>query len=478
MSLVMPDTWAGIEGPMPPPIPGHRVHFIGVGGIGMSALAHVLCFHNYAVSGSDLVENRLTAQLARLGARIYLGHAASHVDAADLVVVSSAVRQDNVEYLRALERGLPIWHRARVLGALLAGHRAVVVAGTHGKTTTTSMLATLAHQAGMDPTLIIGGELPELGGNARVGKSNLIIAEGDESDGSLVELSATYALINSIDMDHLDYFHDLSEIEALFERFARGVHPSGEVWISADWEGCRRLAEKRPHPEVRLYGLHASAELTAEGVELLPGGSRFTLVEHGSPRCELQLSVPGMHNVHNALGAAGVARALGLSWPEIAAGLAAFAGVGRRFEFVGQAAGVRVLDDYAHHPAEILATLRALSGATTGRKIGVFQPHRYTRTQALFAEFGAAFPVLDHLFLTEIYSAGEPPIPGVTGEALAEEVRRHRSNVEYAPDWQALPDILADFCRPGDTVITLGAGSVNRIGPQLLSILRRREGTA
>ena len=461
---------------MDAPIPGHRVHFIGVGGIGMSALAHVLCFRNYAVSGSDLVENRLTAELARLGARIHVGHAAAHVDDADLVVVSSAVRPDNVEYRRALERGVPIWHRARVLGALLSGHRAVVVAGTHGKTTTTSMLATVAHENGMDPTLIIGGELPALGGNARVGKSNLVIAEGDESDGSLVELPATYALINSIDLDHMDFFHDLSEIEALFERFVRGVTPDGQVWISADWEGCRRLAEKRPHPDVRLYGLHASAEVTARDVEMRPAGSRFTLVERGVPAATLELAVPGMHNVHNALGAAGVARALGLGWDEIAAGLLAFRGAGRRFERIGEAAGVSVIDDYAHHPAEILATLRALASAAGGRKIGVFQPHRYSRTQALLAEFGAAFPVLDHLFLTDIYSAGEPPIPGVTGEALADEVRRRRPQVEYVPDWQALPAILADFCREGDTVITLGAGSVNRIGPRLLDILRKRGG--
>ena len=475
MALPIAETWAGIEGMTERGIPGNRVHFIGVGGVGMSALAHVLAYQNYRVSGSDLSENRLTAGLAGLGVDIRLGHAAGNVEGADLVVVTSAVRPDNVEYLRAQELGLPIWHRARVLGAILSGMRSVVVAGTHGKTTVTSMIAKLTHQSGLDPTLIIGGEMAEFGGNARVGKSNLCVAEGDESDGSLLQLTAAFGVINSIDRDHMDHFRDLAEIEELFERFARGVRPDGQVWISADWPSCRALADKHPHPDLHLYGLSRDAELSASDIEPGPDGSRFTVREHDRAVGELRLAVPGRHNVHNALAAAGIGRSLGLTWDEIAAGLAEYHGVGRRFEHIGKAGGVSVIDDYAHHPAEIVVTLEALAAHAPGRKIGVFQPHRYSRTQVFMDDFANAFPELDHLFLTDIYGAGEPPIAGVTGERLCEAVKARRGGVEYVPDWQDVPEALLRFCRPGDTVVTLGAGTVSKIGPRLLELLRRRD---
>jgi UDP-N-acetylmuramate--alanine ligase len=458
-------------------LPGNRVHFIAIGGVGMSALAYVLQFRDCQVSGSDIAENRLTQKLAGLGAKIAIGHKAQNVEDVDLVVVSSAVRDDNVELLRARHLGIPIWHRAQMLDYLLTSRRSVVVAGTHGKTTTTSMIATVAYQAGMDPTLLIGGEINDFGGNAHVGKSDLVIAEGDESDGSLIELSAHNALINNIDADHLDHFKDLGEIEDLFRRFIGQVDVEGEIWMSADWESCRKLVKENLHPAIRTYALEHEAELNARDIEMLPEGSRFTLCQHGEAIGNACLRVPGMHNIHNALGAAGIAHTLGVEWSAILTGLEQYLGVKRRFETIGKVGGVRVIDDYAHHPAEILATMNALKRAAPGRKIGVFQPHRYSRTAKLMQQFATAFPVLDKLIVTDVYGAGEPPIEGVTGEVLAQQIRQYRENVQYVANWMDIPTLLADEVHPGDTLITLGAGTVNRIGPMLLELLQERGGS-
>lgn len=451
----------------------HHVHFIGIGGIGMSGIAQILAAQGVSVSGSDLRESPITRRLVAEGIRVHIGHRAEHVAGADLVVYSSAVRPDNPEMAAARQAGIPIWMRARMLGEILNPLRAIVIAGTHGKTTTTSMECATLERAGLSPTCIIGGELDLIGGNAKLGTGEYAVAEGDESDGSFTWLRPYVALVNNIDADHLDHFADIDAVARAFSEFLDGVHPCGRIYLSADCMRARQLGVGRSQ-DVFYYGLHPLADYTARHIRTSPQDTSFVVVDHGREVGELRLSIPGLHTVHNSLGACAIALGLGVAFPIIAQTLADLSGPRRRFELIGRQAGVSVIDDYAHHPAEIRATLAGFAQRYPGRRIGVFQPHRYTRTAALLQEFGDALTGLDALILTDIYSAGESPIPGIDGHTLFHAVSPFVARAEYAASLDDAAARVLDLVQPGDAVITMGAGDVWKVGREVLRRLGER----
>lgn len=452
--------------------PFTHVHFIGIGGIGMSGLAQILLAMGYRVSGSDMKASSITERLRQAGADVRIGHHAAHIDGADLVVYSSAVRVDNPEYEAALASGVRLWKRARMLAELLRDRLSVVVAGAHGKTTTTSMIAAVLNHAGLCPTSIIGGELDEIGGNARLGSGNIVVAEGDESDGSFVCLRPTMAVVTNIDADHMDYYSDWDHLMREFARFLDGVAVDGRIFLSADCPRARTLGAGRPQA-VTLFGLDATADYTAVNLEYGQNATHFDVIERGVPLRRFALRIPGVHAVRNSLAAIAVCRALGAPLDAIVEALARTNGPKRRFEWVGQRAGVTVIDDYAHHPTEIHATLSAFAQRFPGRRIGVFQPHRYTRTAKLLNEFGGVFSHLDAVVLTDVYAAGEAPIPGADGRALYERVRLHARHVVYVDTLDDASLCLLEMVRPGDALITMGAGDVWKVGRAVLEGLEQ-----
>jgi UDP-N-acetylmuramate--alanine ligase len=448
-----------------------RVHFVGIGGIGMSGIAELLANLGYAVSGSDAARSAITDRLASLGIRIAIGHAAENVGDADVVVTSSAVAAANPEVREAARRAVPVIPRAEMLAELMRLRFAIAVAGAHGKTTTTSMIALVLERTGLDPTAVIGGRLSAFGSNARLGRGDFMVAEADESDRSFLKLFPTIAVITNIDHEHLENYGGFDDLQQAFVDFANKVPFYGGVIACAD---DRDLAAVLPRMTRRLttYGLEADASLTAADVRLRPFGSTAN-VRHRT-RGELgtlALSVPGRHNLQNALAAIAVGLELGLPFDRIAAGLAEFRGAERRFEIRGEPRGILVVDDYGHHPTEIAAVLAAAK--TLNRRIVVaFQPHRYTRTAALVGAFGPALGSADHIVLTDIYAAGEPPIAGATLEALADAVRSAvHVPVDVAPKLDDVVPAIVKAARPGDVVITLGAGSIGSIPEKLIEAL-------
>jgi UDP-N-acetylmuramate--alanine ligase len=458
------------------------IHFVGIGGIGMSGIAEVLLNLGYRVTGSDLKPSDITARLTALGGRVAIGHAAEHVGAADVVVVSSAVRPTNPEVLEARRRGIPVIPRAEMLGELMRMKCGVAVAGSHGKTTTTSLIATVLAQAGLDPTVVIGGKLNSLGSNARLGQGEFLVAEADESDGSFLRLTPTVAVVTNIDPEHLDHFGTVEALERAFLDFINKVPFYGLAVLCMDHPRVRSfITAARVEKRLVTYGLGTEADYRATEVRFDGLRSHFTAVARGRVLGEVTLAMPGLHNVQNALAVLAVAEFLGVRFEELREALAHFQGVGRRFTVRGEAAGVTVIDDYGHHPAEIRATLAAArSGiAAGGRRIVVaFQPHRYTRTRDLMDEFAAAFDEAEVVVLTEIYAAGEEPIPGVTGEALGQALRRHgHPEVRYVPRRAELGAALAPLLGRGDLLITLGAGDISQVGDEVLAALAARERT-
>ncbi|MFA5027772.1 MAG: UDP-N-acetylmuramate--L-alanine ligase, partial [Candidatus Methylomirabilota bacterium] len=401
-----------------------RIHFVGIGGIGMSGIAEVLHNLGYVVSGSDGRESETTRRLATLGIRVTIGHRAENIGEADVVVRSSAVAQDNTELLAARRRLTPVIQRAEMLAELMRMKYGVAVAGTHGKTTTTSMVASVLARGGLDPTMVIGGRLNALGSNAKLGRGDFLVAEADESDGSFLKLSPTIAVVTTIDAEHLDYYRDLDHIRETFLEFINKVPFYGLAVLCLDQEHIQGLL---PRVEKRFvtYGLRTQADLLAQEVTLSGMTAEFQAVWKRKPLGRLTLNVPGLHNVYNALAAAAVGLDLDLDFATIREGLRDFTGVDRRFQVRGEAAGVLVVDDYAHHPVEIQATLNAAKAGFHRNLIAVFQPHRYSRTQALLGDFATAFYQADRLFVTEIYPAGEAPLPGVSGRLIAEGVAGH-----------------------------------------------------
>jgi UDP-N-acetylmuramate--alanine ligase len=449
-----------------------HVHFVGIGGSGMSGIAEVLLNLGYTVSGSDLKRTPSTDRLASLGARVFEGHAAEHASGAHVVVTSTAVRPQNPEVTEARRHGVPVIPRAEMLAELMRLKYGVAVAGSHGKTTTTSMVALVLDRGGLDPTVVVGGRLGVLGSGARLGKGEFLVAEADESDRSFLKLTPTLAVVTNIDREHLDTYRDLADIQEAFLGFVNKVPFYGGAVLCLDDPPVQDIL---PRVERRIvtYGLTHQASVSARDLELTPTGSHYTATLEGRPLGPVMLTVPGAYNVTNSLAAVAVGLDLDLPFDAIRAGLESFTGVDRRFQVRGEKGGVLVIDDYGHHPTEIRVTLEALRRrAGERRTVVLFQPHRFTRTQALWDDFGKAFHQADVLLLTDIYPASEEPIPGITAEALARAVAEHgHRRVAWAGDLKSATERLAAEAREGDVVLTLGAGSVWTAGEELL---RRR----
>jgi UDP-N-acetylmuramate--alanine ligase len=451
------------------------VHFVGIGGIGMSGIAEILLNLGYPVSGSDLKLTPVTERLARLGARIYEGHAAEHLGNARAVVVSSAVRPDNPEVLEARRRQIPVIPRGEMLAELMRLKYGIAVAGSHGKTTTTSMTATVLSYAGLDPTVVVGGRVSAMGGaNARVGKSDFFVVESDESDRSFLKLSPILAVVTNIDHEHVDCYPTIEEARAAFTEFVNKVPFYGAAVLCLDDENVQKIM---PFVERRTvtYGTSPQAELVVSDSECGPNGSCFRLRRRDRDLGLFRLTVPGPHNVLNAAAAAGVALELEIAPEKIREALLEFSGVERRFQVRGAAGGVTVIDDYGHHPTEIRATLAAARLGPYRRIHVLFQPHRYTRTVHLMDEFARSFHQADTVVVLDIYAASEPPIEGVTAQTLVERIRSfgHRA-ADYAPSLEAGAAMVASAAEPGDAILTLGAGNVWQAADFILEHLQGR----
>jgi UDP-N-acetylmuramate--alanine ligase len=448
----------------------HRIHLIGIGGAGMCGVAEVLLTMGYQVSGSDLKSGEVIDRIVDLGGRVFVGHATSNVEGAQVVVYSSAVPADNPELQAARAAGVPVISRADMLAELMRMKYGVAVGGAHGKTTTTSMIAAVLARGGLDPTLVVGGRLRGLGTHARLGRGPFLVAEADESDGSFLRLAPAVAVITNIDREHLDHYASLDEIRQAFVYFANRVPFYGVAVLCTDDPEVRTIL---PHVRKRtlLYGTTAPAVVRAEDIRLTRSGSRFRVVTAAGPQGEIELRVPGHHNVLNALAAVAVGLEVEVGFAHVAEALAGFGGVSRRFELKGEVGGVRVIDDYAHHPTEIRATLAA-ARPLGGRRLVLFQPHRYSRTRALAEEFGGAFADADRVWVLDVYGAGERPIEGVSGVTIVDSAARHGArHVTYAPDPSAAVEALAQEARSGDVVLTLGAGDVGKWGEALIARL-------
>jgi UDP-N-acetylmuramate--alanine ligase len=444
------------------------IHMVGIGGSGMSGIAEVLLNLGYEVTGSDLAMGSVLDRLRGLGAVVHVGHCRGYLGNSQVVVRSSAVHEDNPEVVEARERGIPIISRAEMLAELMRLRTGIAVAGTHGKTTTTSLLATMFMEAGLDPTVIIGGRLKIFGAGAMLGQGEYLIAEADESDGSFLCLFPIISVVTNIDADHLDFYPDLTAIKEAFVRFMNNAPFYGLNVVCGDDPGVRDVLPQVRRP-VLTYGFGEDNDL--RGVRLLEmPGNRFRIFWRGQYWGEVSLAQPGRHNVLNALAAVGVAMEAGLSQDAIRRGLEQFAGVGRRFEIKGERDGVLVVDDYGHHPREIRATLETARDFFVDRRLVVlFQPHRFSRTKALFGDFCKAFEGVQQLLLLEIYPASEAPLPGISGLSLAQGIRQvSKTPVEFFPDLAAVTSALPQVLRPGDVFLTLGAGNVWQVGQAFL----------
>ncbi len=456
--------------------PHLHFHFAGIGGAGMSGIAEILLSLGFAVSGSDVAYSETCRRLERLGAKVSTGHCAEHVpEGASLVVYSSALRSDNPEIAEANRRGIPVIRRAEVLAELMRLKFGVAVAGSHGKTTTTSLIATVLEQGGLDPTVIIGGQVKSRGSGSRVGKSPYLVAESDESDRSFLLLKPTVAVVTNIDAEHLSAYESLSELEQSFESFARSVPFYGLAVLCIDDRRVRDLASRYAGRK-RTYGFSPDAELRAQSIVPSPAGCQFELWRQSTMAARVSLPMLGRHFVQNALAAVAVGLEFEIPLQDIVRALESFSGVSRRVETVGQAHGVVVINDYGHHPTEIRATLRAVResyGEADRRIWTVFQPHRYTRTRECFAEFVESFGDADDLVVTEIYSAGEPPLTGISGRILFEALAHPRK--EFVADVGRVSEKLIDRLAPGDIVVCLGAGSIGSLADKLVAQLQEKE---
>ena len=445
-----------------------HIHMVGIGGAGMSGIAEVLLNQGYEISGSDLSDSAVVRHLRELGARVAVGHAAENVGDVQVLVKSTAIGDDNPELVEGRRRNIAIIPRAEMLAELMRLRQGIAIAGTHGKTTTTSLTASIFDTAGLDPTVIIGGRLNVYGTNAHLGHGDYLIAEADESDGSFLCLLPIINVVTNVDEDHLDHYKSREAIDAAFVQFMNNVPFYGINVVCGDDPGVRALLPRVKRP-VLTYGFAADNHLRA--VPLESGlRSRFEVWREDEKLGEVSLPQPGRHNILNALAAIGAAMEADIAFERCAQGLSGFGGVGRRFEFKGEKDGVTVVDDYGHHPAEIAATLATARQVFPGRRIvAAFQPHRFSRTQAHFGEFCKVFDQVDEVLLTEIYAASEKPIPGVSGQSLAQGVQQVSATpVRYFQTLDALAQALPEVLRPGDVLLTLGAGSITRLGPAWL----------
>lgn len=451
-----------------------RVHFIGIGGAGLSGIARIMLARGIEVTGSDAKPSATLEALGALGARCFVGHRADQVAGVDTVVVSTAVRDDNPEVVEARRLGLRLLPRSAALESVMQGRRVIAVAGTHGKTTTTSMLTVALQHCGADPSFAIGGELNESGSNAHDGTGDLFVAEADESDGAFLVYSPHVALVTNVEADHLDNYGTPEAYRAAFVEFLDRIDPAGFLVICVDDPGAADLAETARARGLTVVGVgeSAQADVRAENVELIGSSSSFTVVDRGRRLGEVRLQIPGHHYVLDALAALASALRLGFAFPDVAHGLGAYSGTRRRMELKGEVGGIRVFDSYAHHPREIagdLVAARSLAGA--GRVIVAFQPHMVSRTRIFGAEMGVALGAADEVVVMDVYVAREEPEPGVTGALVADAVPLDPAHVVYEPSWTATVDHLLARARPGDIVLTLGAGDVTLLGPAVLAQL-------
>lgn len=450
----------------------NRIHFIGIGGTGMSGIAKIMMNLGYEVSGSDLKASEALNRLKSSGAKVYIGHKASNVYGADLVVMSSAIPATNPEYIMAKESNIPIVHRADMLSLLMAPKKGIAVTGAHGKTTTTSMISLILEKNDFDPTVVIGGELNDIGGNASLGHGDYLVAEADESDGSFLKLNPFIAVVTNIENDHLDHYKNMDAMKEAFKKFIGNIKEGGFAVLGSDNENVREII-KEVNKEHYTFGLNYPADYMAKNIMAYGMESSFDVYFREKFLGRVELHVPGMHNIYNATAAVAVGDRLGINFDGMVRALKMFRGVQRRFQIVGDVEGVKIIDDYAHHPTEIKATLKAAKLCNPRKIYAIFQPHRYTRTRILAEEFGGAFENADEVILTRIYSAGEAPIPGVTSELIYNALMRNGKQVTYIEEMEAIPDYIVPKLKPGDYVLTIGAGDIWNVACNIATGLQK-----
>ena len=448
------------------------IHFVGIGGIGMSGIAEVLLNIGYKISGSDIHESEITRRLTSLGAIIGYGHSKDNLKDVDVVVISSAIRPDNPEVIEAHKRLAPVIPRAEMLAELMRMKYGIAVSGTHGKTTTTSMIATVLAHGGLDPTVIIGGRLNSTGTNAKLGQGEFLVAEADESDGSFLKLSPTIAVVTNIDQEHMDHYKDMEEVKGAYLDFINKVPFYGLAIVCLDHKNIQSLLPKIRKRYV-TYGMTSQVDIQARGLTFLETKTTFDVLKRGEEIGQIELKMPGIHNVYNSLATIAASLELDMDFKSIKAGLDGFRGIQRRFQVKGEYNNIMIIDDYAHHPVEIQATLGAAKEGWDRRLVAVFQPHRFTRTKDLYEEFLVAFYQADVLIITDIYPAGEDPIPGVDARTLFEGIKKHgHKKVSYIAGKDKIAPHLMDVLEEGDMIITLGAGDIHKVGDDLIERLR------
>ena len=455
-----------------------KIHFVGIGGIGMSGIAEILINEGFVISGSDRSLSEVTERLQKLGARVFEGHRASNVGSdVDALVYSSAVGPDNPEILEAQRRKIPVIRRAEMLAEVMRLKYGIGIAGTHGKTTTTSMISLVLMEGGLDPTVIVGGKLSGLGGtNARLGQGKFIVVEADEFDRSFLSITPTIAVLTTLETDHLDCYRDLEDLKGAFIQFASKVPFYGFVVLCLDEPALQDIMPQLSRKKILTYGLNPQADLQAVDIRHKENTSTFTAVRGREDLGQVTLQIPGKHNVQNALAAIAVGLELGVPFARAKAGIEKFSGVYRRWELKGECAGITVYDDYAHHPTECRATLSGVRAGWRRRIVCVFQPHLYSRTRDFYEEFAKAFLLSDVLVITDIYAAREEPIQGITGELIANAAKQYgHKEVHYVPDKKKVPEFLAGTARRNDIVITMGAGDIWRSGEEFLKLLKSRQ---
>ncbi len=445
----------------------------------MSGIAKILAELGFEISGSDKKLSKITDGLEELGAKVYEGHRTENLAMdVDKVVVSTAIRKDNPEVQEALKRNIPIIQRGEMLATLMDMKQGIAIAGAHGKTTTSSMVSLVLEKNFLDPTIVVGGVIADLGGNAKLGQGEYLVAEADESDGSFLKLSPHIAVITNIEDDHLDYYGNAENILKAFHQFARQIDDKGFAIYCIDDSNVRLVMEENLQKTFYTYGLSAAADYRASDIKVDGLTSKAKIYFKNEYLGELLIKVPGVHNVKNALAAVAVGHRLGINFEGIARALKTFRGVQRRFQLIGQISGITVVDDYAHHPTEVEATLKAAKQSEAPRVVGIFQPHRYSRTQSFYKEFGRAFKMADEIIITDIYSAGEEPIEGVTSQLIVEEaIKAGQKKVKYISSSEETVKYLVETLQEGDLVLTLGAGDVWQIGVKLFKDLQEKEAT-